>query len=115
MLFLALGAVVLGVGCKGGDSAKSSEPPATFAQVQPILTAKCAGCHGGANPKEGINLTNYEGVAKVVTPGDPKKSEIILAMQGGEGHKRMPPTGDPVATDQIKIVKSWIRGGAKKS
>lgn len=120
MLILLAGAVVLAIGCKGseGGTAEAPKPPAetvAFAQVQPILSAKCIGCHGAANPKAGVNLTTFAGVSKIVKAGDPKESELVQVMHGGEGHKRMPPMGEPVPDAQIKIVEDWIQAGAKES
>ncbi|RYG31321.1 hypothetical protein EON81_23160 [bacterium] len=120
--FLMIGTAAFLIGCKGSGegnadvvSEKPSVPAVAYAQVQPILTSKCAGCHGAVDPKDGVKLTDYAGVVKIVKPGDPASSKLIQVMKGGEGHKRMPPMGEPVPATDIKVVEDWIQGGAKES
>ncbi|RYG49153.1 hypothetical protein EON79_02295 [bacterium] len=120
--FLTIGTTAFLIGCKGAGqgevSSAVSTPPATavaYAPVQTLLTAKCANCHGMTDPKDGVSLTSYAGVAKIVTPGNPSGSKLIQVMKGGEGHKRMPPMGEPVPNTDIKMVEDWIQAGAKES
>lgn len=121
----SFGLFLLAVGCGSSapDTASNPDgkpaPGATFASVQGVLSAKCAGCHGAENPKGGVALDTFESVMKgghdgpVVEPGDPAGSELVAVMRGAEGHKTMPPKGPPVAEDDIKKVEDWIQAGAK--
>lgn len=100
--------------------AVATEPPAdsgdiSFANdVLPIFQASCANCHGGREIKEGLDLTNYEGVIKgsfngpVINPGNADDS--YLAQQVIEGE--MPKRGPHLADDQIQIIVDWINQGA---
>lgn len=131
------GAIALGCGSKteepaaspsaGGDKtatpAPSGSPAAStgtgYAAVQTILTANCAPCHGGPQPKGGINLTSYDTIMKggeegpVVTAGDPDKSVIIMALKGQGGKRQMPPRGGPLPAADVKTIEDWIKAGAK--
>lgn len=40
------------------------EPPPTFADVEPILRARCAECHGGEAPVLGLDLSSADGVRR---------------------------------------------------
>lgn len=110
-------------------------PPASFAaNVQPIFSSSCAkvGCHTGAFPSGGMNLstgsayTNIVGVTansvpslKRVLPGNPNDSYIVIKVEGNDPRlqgSRMPddaPTGQPFLTPaQVQVIRSWILQGA---
>jgi mono/diheme cytochrome c family protein len=129
---LALAASLLAVGCQGGDGDKegvspkvSATPPAagtptaaaTFAEVQPILTRNCAGCHG-ARPKEGYDMRTLESIMKggedgpLIKAGDPAGSLLIQVLRGQEGHPKMPPSG-PLDDADVQKIEAWIKAGAK--
>ncbi|RYG15354.1 hypothetical protein EON82_26320 [bacterium] len=111
---LSSGLFLAALGCGSGSSAETAANEAVpYAKVQAALNAKCTNCHGATGGKGGVSLVAYEGVAKVVKPGDPAGSELVQVMRGAEGHKKMPPMGEPASEEQIKLVEAWIKGGAK--
>ncbi len=85
--------------------------------VRPILKAHCTHCHGEEEkPKGGVDLRlrrfmdkELEDGARVLVPGQPDKSEMILLVREGE----MPRKGKPLAPEQISILERWIAQGAK--
>lgn len=87
--------------------------------IQPLMTKYCVECHGASKPKSGVRLDSYDAlIAKSrkqsVIPGDPDKSRLIMTMTGTA--KLMPPkkfTPRPT-TEEIDLIKDWIKGGAKK-
>lgn len=102
--------------------------------VQPILSARCAlsGCHTGASPPEGMNLSDGQTFANTVNvpsnqspllrikPLDPDSSYLvhkILGTQGtvGGGGSRMPARNCCLTQAQIDTVTAWIRKGAKNN
>src|SRR6185369_10717383 len=82
-------------------------PPAaqkgvTYAKdIRPILEASCFRCHGDQRVKGGLKLNSLEGVlhggedGKVVTPGDSKKSLLVIAAAQIDEETAMPPKRGP--------------------
>jgi mono/diheme cytochrome c family protein len=97
-------------------SEEASGPGPSFsADVLPVLTEKCALCHGSAG---GWSAATYDEVvngglnAPAVIPGDPEKSLLVQKLrdtqtQGG----LMPPTG-PLPMEEIELIVRWIAAGA---
>jgi hypothetical protein len=136
----ASAASVLMLGACGGDSmpnsaapAPSSTPPmmpasgssppplmATFDSIQAnIFTPICAGCHGGANPPENLNLDathSYNDLINVpstedpsivrVKPGSPSQSYLVLHIQK---------EGDGASATDLSFIEQWITDGAPPS
>ncbi len=115
----------IAIGCKssnGDDSSQNMETSKTkqltFAQVQPLIMAKCGKCHG-ENGKAGIDLRTYETLMKggdegpIVKPGDPDGSVMIQALHGTHGKKQMPMKQPPLAPNETKQIEDWIKAGAK--
>ncbi len=82
--------------------------------VRPLLTTKCAGCHGGV---VGLYVDSYDTLLagstanKVVAPGDPSES-ILVRRLTGELQPRMPLGAPFLSEREIAIVVEWIREGA---
>jgi mono/diheme cytochrome c family protein len=132
LLFAASAVFVVGCGDKSDEAGTTTgtasntpagtEKPAGgetgYAAVQSVFTKNCVGCHGANNPKAGINLTSYETVMRggtegpIVKAGDPAGSVIIQALHGTDHKKQMPPKG-ALPADQIGVIESWIKDGAK--
>ena len=127
----------LAVAC-GGDDGTSPEngngnnPPTLSGDVQPILTANCTtGCHGGAQPILGQNLSEGQTIASTVNvasselptmdriePGEPDNSYLVNKIQGTQASvggigERMTLNRDALTQEQIDIVRAWIADGAK--
>lgn len=92
------------------------ETPNTCFQedVQAIFVSKCnySGCHNGNDKKAGIDLSNYEGVMKVITAGKPMQSEAYTQVK----FNQMPPSGfDKLDRLEMTTIKNWIKAGAPNS
>ena len=92
----------------------------TFAKdVLPMLTDRCADCHGAKKQKAGLRLDSLEAVLKgnedgpVLTKGKPEASRIIklISLPKDDGD-RMPPKGEPLNAEQVKVISRWIAAGA---
>jgi len=88
-------------------------------QVKPILNKKCIACHGGVKREADFSLLfRQEALAKaesgktVIVPGDPDHSEFVQRITSTDPEVRMPYKKDPLTTDEIEILKRWIREGA---
>jgi cytochrome c len=130
---LIAGLAVLAIGCSSGNNetapsggttaTKASAPTGTgaFASVQQLFTANCVGCHGTGNAKGGIDLSSYATVMKggedgpIVVAGDPDKSKIVDALRGRNGAMQMPKGKSPLPEEDIKMIETWIKDGAKES
>jgi len=78
----------------GGQLFAQSGDPLEFFEkkIRPILATNCYVCHGQAMQMSGLNFSSPEGLANVVSPGDPGQSRLYRAVSYGEKIK-MPPTG----------------------
>ena len=96
-------------------------PAATAAdfatEIHPILAARCAPCHNGDKPPNGLSFASRETALKGGTsgpafkPGDSKGSLMILKVTHQKG-SLMPPIGEPLTSEQIALLKTWIDEGA---
>ena len=95
------------------DQCVAGEKTSFDQQVAPILAEHCLGCHSGAKPKGGLDLTSAKAVLKgtkrspAVVAGKPAESSLWLRVDAGE----MPPK-KPLSADQKAILKTWIAKGA---
>lgn len=96
----------------GGDGIKDSVCYQN--EIEPIISSNCAksGCHDANTQANGIDLSNYWGVLEIVKPGSPDKSKLVSAIKGG-GEDLMPPNPyNPLTTEQIALIETWIQQGA---
>lgn len=90
----------------------ADKAPSWKADVAPLLKDACASCHSGRKQKARLDVTSYDSLTKFVKPGNPNGSKLHSALVG-QGAKPMPPK-NPLAEDQIALVRAWIAAGAKK-
>ena len=91
--------------------------------VVKLFAKRCAGCHGAEGGADGLALVEKPVVKgalvagssqmtemKIVHPGHPEKSYLVMKVRGAEGIKgdRMPPSGDGLTDDEIAAVEAWI-------
>jgi hypothetical protein len=123
-----------------GPQGTTREPAPTFADIAPILTARCAGgCHAApdgsclGSPVAGLSLCadearaalvnvpsrQLDGIA-LVAPLDAARSYLIRKVIPAEPDggpipgtfgQREPPDG-PLPDDQLRLLSDWIDGGA---
>jgi len=110
----ALAFVLLSLGTTHASLA--AEP--TFADIAPILRARCVICHAGDNAPLGLKLDNAANLLRgstrgpVVKAGNPQGSELVLRLRGTK-LPRMPLTGPPFLDEkEIVLVERWIAAGA---
>jgi mono/diheme cytochrome c family protein len=115
-LCLIFGAVIL---AQTGPIALADPPKledkhkrAYNSDVQPVLNRNCTNCHGGNNPKGGLNLTRLDGVLRggksgaVIENGKSADSLIYQMIQQG-AQKHMPPKKQ-LNEKEIDKIGKWI-------
>ncbi|KGJ95699.1 hypothetical protein [Thalassotalea sp. ND16A] len=89
---------------------------------QRVFTPKCSGCHGGATPAAGMDLSSVEQslaslvnvdannmLFKRVLPSDAMQSYLYLKVTGDpQAGERMPFMQDPLPNEEIQAIKEWI-------
>ena len=81
--------------------------------VQPILTARCSGCHGPQQQMKGLRVDDATALLNVVVPGDSGASKLIQRVSSGKKDFIMPPVGQPLPAGEIQLLRAWIDQGAK--
>jgi CHRD domain/Bacterial Ig-like domain len=101
----------------------------TFQSLQDtVFTPSCAlsGCHAGATPQQGMNLSQGQAYAAIVNvpsmevptllrvkPGDPDQSYLVQKIEGTAAvGGRMPLGGPALPADRIEAIRQWISEGA---
>jgi hypothetical protein len=114
---LSLAVVILVyMGC-----ARQPEKSVDFnAHIRPILNTKCISCHGGVKESSGFSLFSREDALRktdsgkpAIVPGEPENSELIRRITSKDPEERMPYHGQPLAEEEIALLKEWIKEGAK--
>jgi uncharacterized protein YjdB len=122
--------VVMSGGTRSDSASLTVDIPVSFAnQVQPIFTNNCAraGCHAGATPQEGMNLSAGSAYAAIVNvpsnqqpsllrvnPGNPDLSYLVRKIEGGPNitGSRMPEGGPFLSSADVATIRNWIAQGA---
>ena len=89
-------------------------------EVKPIFNKKCITCHGGVKRKAGFSLlfradalAETESGKPAIVPGDPDHSEMIRRLTVNDPEERMPYKHLPLSSDEIGILRRWIKQGAQ--
>lgn len=91
--------------------------PVSFArEVLPIFLAK-AGPHAvppeNSPPPGHVRLDSYQHILAsegLVVPGKPEESSLVSVLL--DPAMNMPPTGNPLAVEEIQLIVSWVAQGA---
>ena len=87
--------------------------------VRPILMKHCVECHGPDTQDGGIRWDQRKsamrggdsGVPSIVA-GKPDTSELIKRLTTDDEDERMPAETDPLAEDEIELIRRWVAQGA---
>ncbi|MBC7981031.1 MAG: c-type cytochrome [Armatimonadetes bacterium] len=83
--------------------------------ILPIFEQACLNCHNPDKTKGGLDLSNFAGAmkggssGKIVEPGDSSSTLINAVKQTAE--PKMPPEGEKLSEEKIKLIVQWIEGG----
>lgn len=76
--------------------------------VQPLIQAKCQGCHSGNNPQGGIKLSNYAEVKAVAL-----NSKLYASLVRSSNW--MPLGGAKLDDCNLQRIQTWVQSGAPEN
>ena len=75
--------------------------------IQPLIQAKCQGCHSGANAQGGIDISTYTLLKAKVADG-----KLWGSINQLPGFSPMPKNGTKLSDCEIKQFQKWIAAGS---
>lgn len=99
-----------------GSSGRTCSPDSVYFAnaIQPLVNASCAmsGCHDAVTHAEGLNLTTYTGILKIVSPGRATGSKLYKEVVRTDNDRMPPPPMPAMPADQVAKIQQWIDQGA---
>lgn len=99
-----------------GDNTRPVDFPA---QVGPLFRRACFKCHGPEKQRGGLRLGSRSSVLKggdsgesAIVPGEPDASALLERVASDDSNVRMPPKAEPLAADELALLKRWVAEGA---
>ena len=89
-----------------------------YKQVRPIFQANCQGCHQPSKAKGDYIMTSFEQLLAggdtdvAIVPGKAEESYLIEEIIPVDGEAEMPKGKDPLANEDIALIRQWIAEGA---
>ncbi len=86
--------------------------------IKPVFKDRCYACHGALKQKAGLRLDTAELIRSgadgdmVVHGNDPGRSELVRRLRAGDPDDRMPPEGEPIGEETIRLIEKWIAAGS---
>lgn len=93
--------------CDPNAGGCNTENRSFAADIQPVITNNCLGCHSGGAPSGGINLSTYAGVKAVADSG-----QLLGAIRREAGFSPMPQGAAPLPQCTIDQFAAWVADGA---
>ena len=88
--------------------------------IAPILLDSCLACHGPKKAEGGYRVDTYEELLKAGDSGElpiarelNETSELLRRIICNDDSERMPADSEPLAPEQIELIKLWIAAGGK--
>ncbi len=88
--------------------------------IAPILQDRCLACHSAKKAEGGYRVDSFEELLKAGDSGevpistDPAgTSELLRRITCTDEFERMPAESDPLSTEQVAAIQTWIAQGAK--
>lgn len=83
--------------------------------VAPIFERACLRCHAPGNAQGELSLATIDDLRRLeyLVAGDPESSYLIEVVSASDGERpRMPKEGEPLAAEQVAVLRRWIAAGA---
>ncbi len=86
--------------------------------IRPIFEARCFSCHGPKKQQSDFRLDDRihalrggsEG--RAIVPGKADESPLVRRIVGQDANEVMPPKGERLTPEQVKLVRDWVAKGA---
>lgn len=89
--------------CTGGCDTTAVAYSTTIVNT---MSNYCNGCHSGASPSAGIDLTSYTGVSEIAADGS-----LMGTIQHVAGYVAMPYNADLMPECKIDEIRIWVENG----
>lgn len=99
--------------------------PTYWQDVRPILRKHCVVCHSerklaDVDVSAGLALDKPDAIKKggksgkvpVLVPGKPDESLLVTLLTSKDKKRAMPLDADPLATDEVAVIRKWVQIGA---
>lgn len=101
------------------QSAVGADGVSFSSQVASILVDNCVACHGAKKAEGGYRIDTFEYLSKSgdsgaapITASKIEESELWRRVVATDVSERMPADSEPLAAEQLEVLKKWIAGGA---
>ena len=108
------------IGAQEGELPPVAEVEIDFSEhIKPILRKTCIRCHGPKKQKSEYRLDSREAalaggeIGKGIIVGNSAESPLIKYVSGLDEDLEMPPSGDPLTSEEIGLLRAWIDQGLK--
>ncbi|MCA9036465.1 MAG: c-type cytochrome, partial [Planctomycetaceae bacterium] len=125
IILIGVQALICGTGTATADESGIGQEESGIRQVDfasevlPILQRRCLECHGPDAREGGFRLTSRDDLLLRNDSGEPsivsgksRASELVRRIRSGD-EDRMPPEGDRLTDEQIRMIEQWIDAGAE--
>ncbi len=107
-------------GIAGVDNAAEDDTGPKFSRdIAPILVGNCIQCHNPERRRGKFDLTTFEklmagsDVEKVIVPGKPEESHLVLRLRGEETPRMPHGNNNNLSGEAIAKIESWVKAGAR--
>ncbi|WZO96465.1 c-type cytochrome domain-containing protein [Isosphaeraceae bacterium EP7] len=99
---------------------EEAKPISFIKDVAPILVQNCIACHNPRKSEGKYSMTNFAALAKggaqgegvTLEPGDADASYFVELIRP-DGEPRMPYKMDALPAEQVALIETWVKQGAK--
>ena len=88
-------------------------------QVKPLLARRCISCHGALKQEARLRVDTGNLLRKgsrfgpVLVAGKSAESRLMARLKAKDPKQRMPPEGEPLKAEEIRLLQAWIDQGAR--
>ena len=108
-----------GADSQSAEHARPNDSNRLAASAQKIFAARCLECHGQKVREGGFRLLGRRDLFRrndsgepAVVAGKPDASELLRRVTSADESERMPPEGEPLDEQQVRVLREWIAAGA---